>query len=362
MSRSVGFPMLAGALVLLVVEAISAVGLRLIENRETGAVLDLFIEDRLPDWEADRARYVEQSFDADLGWTFKPGRVVEDRTHGTSWSIHIDADGSRVDPMSTGPLWIHTYGDSFTAGDEVDDEQTWQSMLGRRRKAQVKNFGVSGYGPYQALLRFERHIEEGRVAPMTIMAIYEDGARRIVNRYRPFAVPTVHTSMGFKPSMRILDGRPTPLPVPWDGEGELSEALWTAVTHDPFAEAMVRWRPPFTAQILGRASDAEDDATSWDGEGGRLVKWVLAQFARKARKAGSTPVVMWFPRGRSAKPGVRPRYVAVLGDTKAVEVDTASVLKRVDLWKAPWSGHPSPAGHLAVANLLHERLPAVPAP
>ena len=47
-----------------------------------------------------------------------------------------------------------TIGDSFTHGDEVYCEDSWPYLLGQFRNKKVVNFGVSGYGIDQAILRY----------------------------------------------------------------------------------------------------------------------------------------------------------------------------------------------------------------
>ena len=49
---------------------------------------------------------------------------------------------------------IITIGNSFTHGDEVYCEDSWPYLLGQLRNKNVVNFGVSGYGIDQAILRY----------------------------------------------------------------------------------------------------------------------------------------------------------------------------------------------------------------
>ena len=61
------------------------------------------------------------------------------------------------------------------------------------------NFGVGGYGSYQAVLRFIRHTQRGLVSPYTILVIYEENIKRVANAYRPFYVRTTGGIYGYKP-------------------------------------------------------------------------------------------------------------------------------------------------------------------
>jgi hypothetical protein len=106
---------------------------------------------------------------------YLPGTAVE-------WTETFGPDGARNDGLPEMPLLVHTYDDSLTAGFSVNDDETWQYYLSRNLGQQVKNFGVTGYGTCQALLKLERHIDEGRVAPVTVLGIRYGVSRRAVRR------------------------------------------------------------------------------------------------------------------------------------------------------------------------------------
>jgi hypothetical protein len=51
---------------------------------------------------------------------------------------------------------IVAFGDSFTHGDEVPNQETWEYLLEQSRdEVEVMNFGVQGYGADQAYLRYK---------------------------------------------------------------------------------------------------------------------------------------------------------------------------------------------------------------
>ena len=64
------------------------------------------------------------------------------------------------------PCRINTYGNSFTQGAQVSDEETWQEYLAAHLGEPIGNYGVGGFGVYQAyrrLRRAEATDEGGRV-------------------------------------------------------------------------------------------------------------------------------------------------------------------------------------------------------
>ncbi|MBX9765837.1 MAG: hypothetical protein K2X47_01080, partial [Bdellovibrionales bacterium] len=84
----------------------------------------------------------------DLGWWSAPGKSGE-LGFGT---VTNDTSGSRTFPGQNRVSEIATYGDSFTQGTEVADDGTWQAQFERKFQIGLKNFGVMGFRPDQALV------------------------------------------------------------------------------------------------------------------------------------------------------------------------------------------------------------------
>ena len=104
-----------------------------------------------------------------LGYTLTPGW----RGPGSANSVHtIGADGLRYSgerPASSEGA-ILAVGDSFTYGDEVNDEETWPAQLQRLTGRLVLNGGVTGYGFDQIVLRAEQLVALFR--PSTVIASF----------------------------------------------------------------------------------------------------------------------------------------------------------------------------------------------
>jgi hypothetical protein len=73
---------------------------------------------------------------------------------------HADIYGARPSPanlqLADQHVCISVYGDSFTFSDEVSDAEAWPNLLAEELRCEVRNYGVSGYGVDQAVLRFEK--------------------------------------------------------------------------------------------------------------------------------------------------------------------------------------------------------------
>jgi hypothetical protein len=115
-----------------------------------------------------------------LGYRPKPGgvrRVImyvgEQRIYDATYTI--GPDGLRVTPRAAAPEGsLLCFGDSFTYGEGLQDEETWPSRaaesLGDR--LQVHNLAFSGYGPHQMLSALERAHLEGLLAAPPRAAVY----------------------------------------------------------------------------------------------------------------------------------------------------------------------------------------------
>jgi lysophospholipase L1-like esterase len=71
----------------------------------------------------------------------------------------------------------YAFGDSFTYGAEVADQETWLDLLSRRLNCTVANYGNNGYGLDQAVLRYERITPEGK---FILLGLYIEMIRRAV--------------------------------------------------------------------------------------------------------------------------------------------------------------------------------------
>ncbi len=122
--------------------------------------------------------------DAHLGWRPNPGFA--------SPSYNVDARGFRWGPaiaVADDRPPILAVGDSFTAGDEVLDGESWpaylQGLLGRR----VQNGGVSAYGLDQMVLRAEQETAIERPAAIVLSFIADDLVRNERRRLWTFTKP-----------------------------------------------------------------------------------------------------------------------------------------------------------------------------
>jgi hypothetical protein len=136
-------------------------------------VIDRFL--RGPSW----AR-----FDPDLGYVLG-NFLPTDGIDGSATISTARPDGARTSFMYVDrPCRINTYGDSFTQCHQVSDGETWQEYLAAHLGEPIRNFGMGGYGAYQAYRRMLREERTDHGAKYLIFYIWGDDHIRSLLRCR----------------------------------------------------------------------------------------------------------------------------------------------------------------------------------
>ncbi len=282
--------------------------------------------------------------DAQLGWRPNPGFV--------SPRYNVDARGFRRGPAIAAAAVrppILAVGDSFTAGDEVLDDETWpaylQGLLGRR----VLNGGVSAYGVDQMVLRAEQEIAIERPAAIVLSFIADDLLRNELRRLWTFT----------KPYFELQDGR---------------LVLHPRLSGDTGCDALPFWRSALGWSILVETIVFRlrwsarwfyyDDPQWPPGAGAALGCPLIGRLA--AHKVPVLVVLQYERLNWDTDPGDREEYaqarrvlecaaasgvvVLDLGDTigQAVRAQGVDALYRED--------HHSPEGNRIVAEAIAARL------
>ena len=142
-------------------------------------------------------------YDEILGWSFRPNTtintVIWQPFTTNSAGLRSQREYSQRPPSDT--LRIALFGDSFTAGDEVSDDETWGHQLEIKLnqagiRTEVLNFGVTAYGMDQAFLRWQK-IGRDYAPDMVIFGFQPENLNRNVNifsmlyfgRHPPFSKP-----------------------------------------------------------------------------------------------------------------------------------------------------------------------------
>ena len=136
-------------------------------------VIDRFLQG--PSW---------AQYDPELGYILG---TISPRTASTrSATIStVQPNGARTSFMYAGKKCrINTYGDSFTQCHQVSDGETWQEYLAGHLGEPIRNFGMGGYGVYQAYRRMVREERTDHGAEYLIFYIWGDDHIRSLLRCR----------------------------------------------------------------------------------------------------------------------------------------------------------------------------------
>lgn len=139
------------------------------------ADVDRFLDPDEPKW----ARY-----DSELGYV-PHSSEVPDAANGATSTYRYGAYGERlvVNYADRKPR-LNSYGDSFTQCHQVSDGETWQEYLAAHLGEPIRNFGVGGYGVYQAYLRLCRVEATEAATDHVLFNIFLDDHYRNLDAYR----------------------------------------------------------------------------------------------------------------------------------------------------------------------------------
>jgi hypothetical protein len=294
------------------------------------------------------------SYHARLGFVPTPGPAPEN-VWGTRVSVREDGLRSNGGPPPGG-VPILAVGDSFTWGDEVDDDQTWPSLLERRLGRPVLNGGVFGYGFDQIVLRAEALLERFPAVDTLVVSLIPDDVLRCEYAYR----------YAWKPYFELAQGalvlRNVPVPPPH--HGPRGESAW---------RRSLRWS--FLVDLIMRRLDPQGwllpDSLRVHRQGVAVARRLVDRLADHARRRGHRLLLMlqWHPLwdGDPAAPVLaraRERGVELLRVEPPLRAamgrERGSARRFFFIEETPQGElrvkHMNPAGNALVAQLLAELL------
>jgi hypothetical protein len=366
------FWLILSALLLLALEAITYVGLTLVNQKR-----NIFYGSR--GFTADMGeRLVKNSFDPVLGWNLSAG---EANNLGTR----------RRQDYPPKPVYkLKAFGDSFVYGAEVEPESTVCAFVERLRPWECLNFGVGAYGTDQALLKYRANPIKSEYVVLGILC---ENIGRVVSRY-----PGFYMRLPFPPKPRYLwqQGRARLLPNPISEKQQLYRLLDPAFIeslkqddywpyyYEQVMRAPDRLRFPALYTLFRHAgyfaSLASIPLQSWlkpsfeadqrkykyyhlyqsDSEALRLMKYLIDEFARLAGERQEKPVFIVFADQYSLdlmKRYHRTPYAALSDYIQSqgyplVDVGASFSQEPYEKYFNYYNSHYSPAGNKRVADLL----------
>ena len=113
-------------------------------------------------------------FDPELGYILG-NYMPRDGLDGSYTISTSQKSGNRTSFLySEMPCRINTYGNSFTQCHQVSDGETWQEYLAAHLGEPVRNFGMGGYGVYQAYRRMLREEATDNGSEYIILYLWGD--------------------------------------------------------------------------------------------------------------------------------------------------------------------------------------------
>ena len=241
-------------------------------------------------------------FDADLGWSIGAERTSRNGLY------HSDAMGFRRSGAMAGAPFAAAFGDSFTHGDDVSDDETWIARLNARGVG-VVNAGVPGYGVDQAWLRYRR-VKATLASPVVLIGVMADNIARHLNRYRPFITPAERVYF-VKPRFELNDGRLELIPSPFRDAADYSRSpeelraeLRKVGERDRFFQAR-SYEPSFTdhlhlLRVVRTLRLDPTESRDWrrlyaDPGAVDLTLALVEGFAKEVLADGRIPLILFLP-------------------------------------------------------------------
>lgn len=317
--------------------------------------------------------------DAELGWTIAPNAHAFDGLYQTNTqAVRTAPDRVFASSPPANVVRIVTVGDSFTHGDEVANDQTWQYHLESQADGlEMLNLGVGGYGTDQALLRWRR---DGRAfnAHITILGIWPENICRNLSIVRYYLQP--NGAFMTKPRFVIERDQLRLINSPVLAGEQLVQAVTNPDNDDVLA--FDYWCTPDVTRrslhLSSRVSQVVFTLNKYrtrrqlrsrlysgdDTVGIEITAAIAEQFAREVEASGSIPVVLLIP--------MRDLLATYHGDKPLplVQMLRKRGLAVVDMSNAMWqhvnaqgmaaiyqsSGHLTPQGNRLMAQAMQQEL------
>jgi len=125
-------------------------------------------------------------FDPELGYLHQAHCMADGMGGGITEGSYVRRGGHRtMINYAKQPCRINTYGDSYTQCAQVSNGETWQETLAAHFREPIRNFGVGGYGVYQAYRRAMRtEVKKDLAAEYIILNVWDDDYMRNLDAAR----------------------------------------------------------------------------------------------------------------------------------------------------------------------------------
>jgi lysophospholipase L1-like esterase len=283
-------------------------------------------------------------------------------------TTHINGDSLRdrdVGPKMPGTRRIMVYGDSFTWGWGVADDQTIPRQLEMAIQAgnsacptDVVNAGEFAWGPAQSLALYDK-LDRSYSPDVVVLAVIGGDVLRNGDRYMKLLWPDGPYGAGDSLASTVVRGVHNTLA----GRLQLYLALSNAFARIPGLRAAtfrLGLRP--TDDAGGDVGSSPNDPALV--EGARRTQQVLARWRETAQQRGEVFALALLPEKADATLGEASENVAL---AKLIDTARAEHIPTIDVFGAvaagggaalyfPHDGHPTPGGDAVIAGDLARQL------
>ena len=298
------------------IEGISWIGLKILENSysivyDPTLLTELSRKHRKALTRFVKSDFYHTEFSGELGWINKPNSNVKNGAYITN-SMRIRSTREFPVAPPENSIRIASFGDSFTFGSEVPNEDAWQEQLYQiNNKYEPLNFGVGGYGLDQAYLRYQHEGVQFR-PDIVVIGFMTENINRIVNVYRPYYVKRTGVPLT-KPRFIIVDDKLTLIKNPHQTIDDYKNLLdnpedilpilgeYDHYYHSLYAShnidifATIRLFKILKQELLTSHIFDKEGVYNENSEAYLLLQKIIQQFYSTAIRSGAVPIVMIYP-------------------------------------------------------------------
>ena len=148
----------------------------LAERCLTREEVETFLDPQKPNW---------AQFDPVMGYTLRDSIIQNGMDDSRTFETYVKSGERLTINCAHRPCRINTYGDSFTQCSQTSNGESWQEYLAAHLGEPLRNFGIGGYGVYQAYRRMLREEVTDSRAEYIILNIWSiDDHLRSIDAWR----------------------------------------------------------------------------------------------------------------------------------------------------------------------------------
>ncbi len=289
---------------------------------------------------------------------YEPRSNIDLVLNAPGWSnikLSTDVNGFRNSyPNPNAKFKVLTVGDSFTWGDQVNDNDTWQSCLNKQlNEFEFINAGVFGYGTAQALMRSEEIMKRKNYDFVILQTLVG----------HDFLRDQLDIRDGFvKPYLRKLEGDIVVIPPPSANTPNTKYGPSKVSLVDYFLLNLTFLRNPrfFTNKIYLNILDKNNGNIDRRGKGSASVGDII-DYTVKVSSKQNYPIIWLLQYSKELNENILEERKLIIKTLKKYNmsfIDTFETLHRNQKYKVDqlWNIHHTPLGNMLTCQKISKDL------